>query len=84
MAEYIDKTWRQPARLGPVDDRWSHLVADDDAELHDFAARLGMRREWFQHKASRPHQAHYDIPHARVSRRWTSGRFRSPGARSAG
>jgi hypothetical protein len=58
---YLDD-WRQPARLGPVTDRWSHLVADSDAELHAFAARLGMRREWFQHKADRPHQAHYDLP----------------------
>jgi len=58
---YLDD-WRQPARLGPVDDRWSHLVADTDEELHAFAVRLGMRREWFQHKAGRPHQAHYDVP----------------------
>ena len=61
MTVYLDD-WRQPARLGPVDDRWSHLVADTDAELHDFAALLGMRREWFQHKDDRPHQAHYDVP----------------------
>ena len=37
-------------------------MADTDAELHAFAARLGMRREWFQHKPNRPHQAHYDVP----------------------
>jgi hypothetical protein len=61
VAVYLDD-WRQPARLGPVEDRWSHLVADTDDELHDFAVRLGMRREWFQHKESRPHQAHYDVP----------------------
>ncbi len=61
MTVYLDD-WRQPARLGPVADRWSHLVADTDAELHAFAARLGMRREWFQHKPARPHQAHYDLP----------------------
>ncbi len=58
---YLDD-WRQPARLGPVHDRWSHLVADEDDELHVFAARLGMRREWFQHKAHRPYQGHYDVP----------------------
>lgn len=61
MTVYLDD-WRQPASLGPVTDRWSHLVADSDAELHAFAALLGMRREWFQHKPSRPHQAHYDLP----------------------
>jgi hypothetical protein len=58
---YLDD-WRQSARLGPVHDRWSHLVAHEDDELHAFAARLGMRREWFQHKAHRPHQGHYDVP----------------------
>lgn len=61
MTVYLDD-WRQPARLGPVEDRWSHLVADTDEELHAFAARMGMRREWFQHRPHRPHQAHYDVP----------------------
>ena len=61
MTVYLDD-WRQPAHLGPVDDRWSHLVADTDDELHAFAARMGMRREWFQHREGRPHQAHYDVP----------------------
>jgi len=58
---YLDD-WRQPAHLGPVDDRWSHLVADTDEELHAFARRLGMRRAWFQDKPGRPHHAHYDLP----------------------
>ena len=36
--------------------RWAHLTSDTDfAELHAFAARLGMRREWFQGD-------HYDLP----------------------
>ena len=61
MTVYLDD-WRQPARLGTVDDRWSHLVADDEDELHEFAAKLGMRRQWYQHKPARPHQAHYDLP----------------------
>jgi hypothetical protein len=58
---YLDD-WRQPAHLGPVDDRWSHLVADTDDELHAFASRMGMRRAWFQDKPGRPHHAHYDLP----------------------
>ena len=61
MTVYLDD-WRQPAQLGPVDDRWSHLVADTDEELHAFVARMGMRREWFQDKPGRPHHAHYDLP----------------------
>lgn len=28
--------------------QWSHLTADTTEELHEFAARLGMRRNWFQ------------------------------------
>jgi hypothetical protein len=28
--------------------RWSHLTADTQEELHEFAATLGLRREWFQ------------------------------------
>jgi hypothetical protein len=61
---YLDN-WRQPARLGPVDDRWSHLVADSDDELHAFAAMLGLRREWFQCREDRRHHAHYDLPERR-------------------
>ncbi len=28
--------------------RWSHLTADTVEELHEFAARLGQKRSWFQ------------------------------------
>jgi hypothetical protein len=35
--------------------RWAHLVSDESYdELHEFAARLGLRREWFQGD-------HYDV-----------------------
>lgn len=37
---------------------WCHLVADSLDELHVFAAALGMKRAWFQIKASYPH---YDV-----------------------
>lgn len=34
-----------------------HLVADDEAELHEFAAKIGLKRQWFQdHK-----HKHYDL-----------------------
>jgi hypothetical protein len=42
--------------------RWRescHLVADTESELHAFAARLGLRRDWFQHHAFG--LAHYDL-----------------------
>jgi hypothetical protein len=35
----------------------AHLIADDVEELHEFAARLGMKREWFQPESS----PHYDL-----------------------
>jgi uncharacterized protein DUF4031 len=44
--------------------RWSgggHLQADSVEELHEFAARLGLRREWFQSKPGRPENDHYDL-----------------------
>jgi hypothetical protein len=48
--------------------RWSgggHLQADTLGELHAFAARLGLRREWFQSRPSRPENDHYDLTRAR-------------------
>lgn len=53
MAVYVDNEkipWR-----GKL---WCHLVADSLDELHQFAARLGLKRTWFQDKASYPH---YDV-----------------------
>ncbi|KDP00188.1 DUF4031 domain-containing protein [Mycobacterium avium] len=47
MTVYVDDA-RIPARVGRYDTRWSHLFADTQAELHGFAARLGLQRRWFQ------------------------------------
>lgn len=47
MTVYVDN-FRAPARVGNVRGRWSHLTADAPDELHEFAARLGLKREWFQ------------------------------------
>ena len=38
-----------------------HLQADSVGELHAFAARLGLRRAWFQTRPSRPEHDHYDL-----------------------
>jgi hypothetical protein len=54
MAVYIDKLRDWGWKLGPS----CHLIADSNEELHAFAAKLGLRREWFQPKASGPH---YDL-----------------------
>jgi hypothetical protein len=42
--------------------RWCHLTADTTPELHAFAARLGLLRQWFQSKPDRPWHDHYDLP----------------------
>ncbi|HET9104475.1 MAG TPA: DUF4031 domain-containing protein [Solirubrobacteraceae bacterium] len=44
--------------------RWSgggHLQADSADELHAFALRMGMHREWFQSTPARPEKDHYDL-----------------------
>lgn len=38
-----------------------HLQADTVEELHAFAARLGLKRSWFQTKEGRPDYDHYDL-----------------------
>ncbi|WP_233518855.1 DUF4031 domain-containing protein [Paraburkholderia xenovorans] len=46
------------ARIAWRGRQWCHLVADSLDELHRFAKSLGLKRGWFQAKASLPH---YDI-----------------------
>jgi Protein of unknown function (DUF4031) len=46
---YVDDA-RTPAQVGSIKGRWSHLSADTKDELHAFAARIGLRRSWFQDK----------------------------------
>ena len=42
--------------------RWCHMWSDDVRSLHDMAAKIGMRPEWFQDKHGFPH---YDLPPVR-------------------
>lgn len=42
-----------------------HLTADTEDELHAFAARLGMRRAWFQDRRDYPH---YDLTASKRAR----------------
>ncbi|GAT07591.1 DUF4031 domain-containing protein [Mycolicibacterium novocastrense] len=59
MTVYVDDM-RLPARVGRIEARWSHLFSDnpDPTELHRLAAKIGLRRAWFQDK---PSGAHYDV-----------------------
>ncbi|GGT08169.1 hypothetical protein GCM10010156_76560 [Planobispora rosea] len=56
MTVYVDD-WRQRAKVGSINAKWSHLVAGDQDELHAFATRLGLHRSWYQ-GGRRPH---YDV-----------------------
>jgi hypothetical protein len=61
MTVYVDN-FRAPARVGRITARWSHLVTDnpDLTELHEFAARIGLRHVWFQ-TGKHAHRPHYDV-----------------------
>lgn len=55
MAVYVDAAiWHWAGR------RWCHLMADDELELHAFAARLGVHRLLYQGPPRTP-APHYDI-----------------------
>lgn len=56
MSVYVDDSfieWRGK--------RWCHMQADDVEELHRFAARLGLKRSWFQTTPGQPWKDHYDV-----------------------
>lgn len=58
MAIYVD-----PLRACVPNKNWRwlkscHMFADTDSELHNFACRIGLKRNWFQNRAQFPH---YDL-----------------------
>jgi hypothetical protein len=58
MAVYIDNAF-----VSGDWGKWTgggHLQADSSAELHIFAAGLGLKRSWFQTRPGRPEMDHYD------------------------
>lgn len=58
MTVYVDDM-RLLARVGRIEARWSHLMADTDEELHAFAASIGLRRSWAQYPGT--WKSHYDV-----------------------
>ena len=53
MTVYVDDLYRYPAgQFGRM--KMSHMVADDEAELHAMADRIGVARRWYQ-------RDHYDV-----------------------
>src|SRR5690349_20952744 len=52
--------WQQPATVGRITSKWSHMTADSLDELHALARRLGLRRAWFQSGVNHTYP-HYDL-----------------------
>jgi hypothetical protein len=63
LTVYVDD-WRQRATIRQREDRWSHLLADDPAELHALAARLGIPPRGYQLHRRSAALNHYDLPEA--------------------
>lgn len=53
---YVDPLINYGWKLGPS----CHMVADTEEELHAMAAKIGMKRSWFQ-PASKQQVPHYDL-----------------------
>ncbi|WP_145011408.1 DUF4031 domain-containing protein [Mycobacterium marseillense] len=58
MAVYVDDM-HMLATVGRLKARWSHLTADTEEELHEFAARLGLSRRTAQFPGT--WKSHYDV-----------------------
>lgn len=58
MAVYLDPMVDHGKCIGRAGPRWCHMIADTLDELHAMAARIGLRRSWFQAHSNTPH---YDI-----------------------
>lgn len=56
MSVYVDGLFNYGWKLGPS----CHLVADSENELHEFAAKIGMKRGWFQDGDTHT-MPHYDL-----------------------
>jgi Protein of unknown function (DUF4031) len=76
---YLDAVWHTD-NSGPRKGRqWCHLTADTKAELHEFAASIGLRREWFQDDNPEPTRMkfpgawHYDVSATYRRRAVTAG-----------
>lgn len=58
MTVYVDDM-RLPTKVGRIRARWSHLMADTDDELNEFAAKLGLKPAWAQTPGT--WESHYDV-----------------------
>jgi hypothetical protein len=67
MTVYVDQLAEHGWKLRGHTVKSCHMIADNEAELHQLAYAIGMKRTWFQAppKASFPH---YDLTESRRER----------------
>lgn len=58
MTVYVDDMQREASVRG-MTRRWSHLMADDPAELRAFAQSIGLRISWLQRAGT--YREHFDV-----------------------
>lgn len=65
MSIYVDDMYlRRIGRFRGM--RMSHMIADDETDLHRFALMIGMKRDWYQGD-------HYDVPESMRDRALAAG-----------
>lgn len=70
MTVYVDQIQQWPTTIRCFKGGSCHLWADTLDELHAFAARIGLKRGWFQEHRIMPH---YDLTPARRERALAAG-----------
>lgn len=64
MTVYVDEPLFWPTiKAAPRVKYWCHMMADSVEELHEMAANIGLKREWFQ--MSNSGLPHYDLTKSR-------------------
>jgi hypothetical protein len=58
MTVYVDDM-QLSAKIGRINARWSHLLADTSEELIEFAKKLGLKEEWIQYPGT--WKEHFDV-----------------------
>lgn len=79
MTVRVDELRKWPTKIRCFKPGSCHLTADTLEELHAFAARLGMKREWFQPKST----PHYDLTASKRERALELGAVFVPGKEQA-
>lgn len=74
MTVYVDGLVAWGFRIRGRTVKTCHMTADTDAELHEMASRIGMKRQWAQHlDDDNQYRRHYDLVESRRRRAVAAG-----------